>query len=168
MATQAKITDVEAIELFRGALILFASQARPALEEISSEIVRTRLWLQNDQRYFWENQKRAREKKMEQAQQELFTARLSDSQETTSLLQMAVQRARRGVEEAEQKMKRLKKWDGDLENRAAPLLKEVEQLHNFLTADIPRAIAHLAQIVKTLDAYADAGRAAAVPEEKKS
>jgi hypothetical protein len=163
MTSQAKITDVEAIELFRAALILFASHARPALEEISGEIVRTRLWLQNDQRYFWENQKRAREKKMEQAQQELFSARLSEFQETTSLLQMAVHRARRGVEEAEQKLKRLKKWDGDLENRAAPLLQEIEQLHGFLTADIPRAVALLAQIVKTLDAYAGVARQ---PEKK--
>src|ERR1035441_6097277 len=78
MATQAKITSVEAIELFHAALIVFTSQARPALEEVSSEMTRTRLWLENDQRRFWENERRIRSKKLEQAQQELFTARLSD------------------------------------------------------------------------------------------
>ena len=63
MATQAKITSVEAIELFRAALIVFTSQARPALEEVSSEMTRTRLWLENDQRRFWENERRSPEQK---------------------------------------------------------------------------------------------------------
>jgi len=157
MAGQAKITSVEAIELFRAALIVFTSQARPALEEISSEMTRTRLWLENDQRRFWENERRVRSKKLEQAQQELFTARLSDFQETTSLLQMTVNRAQRTVRDAEEKLARLKKWDRELENRSAPLLKEVEQLHSFLTAEMPKAVAYLSQVVRSLDAYTDAG-----------
>jgi hypothetical protein len=156
MAGQAKITSVEAIELFRAALIVFTSQARPALEEVSSEVLRTRLWIQNEQRRFWENEVRVRGKKLAQAQQELFTARLSQFQESTSLHLMAVHRAQKAVRAAEEKVACLKKWDRDLDNRAAPLLNEVEQLHNFLTGDIPKAVAYLAQVVKTLDAYADA------------
>jgi chromosome segregation ATPase len=159
MATQAKITSVEAIELFRAALIVFTSQARPALEEVSSEMTRTRLWLENDQRRFWENERRIRSKKLEQAQQELFTARISDFQETTSLLQMTVNRAQRAVRDAEEKLQRLKRWGRELDNRSAPLLKEIEQLHSFLTSEMPRAVAYLGQVVRTLDAYADAGAA---------
>ena len=157
MAGQAKITSVEAIELFRAALIVFTSQARPALEEISSDVMRSRLWLQNDQRRFWENELRQRNKKLVQAQQELFTARLSDFQESTSLQQMTVRRAQQTVHVAEEKLKSLKKWDRELDNRAAPLLKEVEQLHGFLTAEMPKAVAYLSQVVRALDAYTDAG-----------
>jgi chromosome segregation ATPase len=165
MPGQAKITSVEAIELFRAALIVFTSQARPALEEVSSEMLRMRLWLENDQRRFWENERRVRNKKLEQARQELFTARLSEFQETTSLLQMTVNRAQRAVGHAEEKLARLKKWGRELENRSAPLLKEVEQLHGFLTAEMPRAVAYLAQAVRALDAYTDAG-APGKPEGK--
>jgi hypothetical protein len=164
MATQANITSVEAIELFRAALILFTSQARPALEEVSSEVMRARLWLENDQWRFWENELRQRNKKLEQAQSELLTARMSDFQETTSLQQMSVRRSRQSVEKAGEKLKMLKKWDRDLENRAAPLLKEVEQLHSFLTGEMPKAVAHLALVVRALDAYADAG--APAPQTK--
>ena len=163
MATQAQITSVEAIELFRAALILFTSQARPALEEISSEVMRSRVWLQNDQRRFWENELRQRNKKLEQAQAELLTARLSDFQESTSLQQMTVRRARLAVQQAEDKLKAMKKWGRELDNRAAPLLKEVEQLHGFLTGEMPRAVAYLAQVVRTLDAYAEAGATSAAP-----
>jgi hypothetical protein len=165
MAGQAKITSVEAIEQFRAALIVFTSHARPALEEVSGEMTRTRLWLENDQRRVWENERRNRNKKMEQAQQELFTARLSDFQETTSLLQMTFNRTQRAVREAEEKLVRLKKWDRELDNRAAPLLKEVEQLHSFLTAEMPKAIAYLSQVVRSLDAYTDAA-APGKPEGK--
>jgi hypothetical protein len=164
MAGQAQITSVEAIELFRAALIVFMSRARPALEEISGEGLRTRLWLENDQRRFWENERRVRGKKLEQTQQELFNARLSQFQDSTSLQIMAVHRAQRAVREAEEKLVVLKKWGRELENRSAPLLKEVDQLHSFLTAEMPRAIAYLGQVVKTLDAYADAG--APKPEGK--
>ena len=157
MAIQAKITSVEAIEYFRAALILFASEARPALEEVSSEVTRLRLWLENDQWRHWEYELRLRNKKLEQAQAELLTMRLSDFSETTSLQQMTVRRARQAVEQAGEKLKSLKKWDRDLENRAAPMLKEIEQLHNFLTGEMPKALAYLAQVVRTLDAYASAG-----------
>ena len=146
--------------MFRAALIVFTSQARPALEEVSGEGVRTRLWLENDQRRFWENERRVRSKKLEQAQQELWTARLSQFQDSTSLQIMAVHRAQRAVRDAEEKLAVLKKWGRELENRSAPLLKEVEQLHNILTAEMPKAVAYLAQVVRTLDAYADAGASA--------
>jgi hypothetical protein len=153
MSEQAKITSVEAIESFRAALILYLSQARPALEEISGEIVRTKVWLQHDQRRLWENEMRKRLKKLEEAQQELFSARLSNFQETTSLQQMVVQRTQRAVREAEEKLARLKKWDRELENRSEPLVKSAEQFHTFLTTEMPKAIAYLAQVVKTLEAY---------------
>ncbi len=164
MATQAKITSVEAIELFRAALIVFTSQARPALEEISGDMLRTRLWLDSDQRRFWESELRARNKKLEQTQQELMNARLSEFQDSTSLQIMAVHRAQQSVREAKEKLAALKKWGRELENRAAPLLKEVEQLHSFLTAEMPKATAYLAQVVRALDAYAET--AAPAPQTK--
>ena len=57
--------------------------------------------------------------------------------------------------EAEAKLAVLKKWDRELENRTDPLVKQVTQLHGFLTTDMGRAVAYLAQVVKALEAYAD-------------
>ena len=154
MAERAQVTSVEAIESFRASLILFLSKARPTLEEISSDLLRTRLWLQNDQRSHWENQLRLRGRMLEQAQSELFGARLSKIQTATAAQYMAVTRARNAVREAETKLRLLKKWDRELEHRSEPLMKQVEQLHGFLAADMGKAVAYLAQVVRTLDAYA--------------
>ena len=158
MADRAKVTSVDAIESFRADLIVFLSKARPTLEEISSDVLRTRLWLQNDQRARWENELKQRARQLERAEAELFGSRLSKIQSPTAAQQMAVIRARRAVREAEAKLKVLKKWDRELENRSEPLLKQVDQLHGYLTSQMGKAVAHLAQVVSALEAYTDEPR----------
>jgi hypothetical protein len=167
MAQQAQITSVEAIEAFRANVILYLSKARPVLEEVSADVLRTKLWLQHDQRQRWENELRLRNRRLEEAKAELFNAKLSQFQQNTALPHMVMQRAQQAVKEAEAKLAVLKKWERELENRTDPLTKQVEQLHGFLTTDMTRAAAYLAQVVKTLDAYADvlapSGSAASTP-----
>ena len=154
MAEKAQITSVEAIESFRVQLIVFLGQARPVLEEVGNEMSRTRLWLQNDQRMFWEHELRLRNRKLEEAKQELFNSTISNIPTgTTALLQMTMQRSQRAVHVAEAKLKLLKRWDNELDNRAAPLLKQAEPLHGFLATDMTRAVAYLDQVLKALEAY---------------
>jgi hypothetical protein len=116
---------------------------------------RARLWVQNDQQSLWEGQIRKRYRKLEEARAELFSARLSQFHESTSLCLMDVQRAERANREAEAKMTVIKKWDRELEDRTDPLVKQVTQFHTFLATDMKRAVAYLDQVVKTLEAYAD-------------
>lgn len=156
MAARAQVTSVEALEAFRANLILFLSKARPVLEEVSEEVSRTRVWLQSEQRTHWEREMRHRHRELEEAQQELFSAKLSKLQEASALHYMAVQRAQRALREAETKRDLVKKWERELENRTEPLLKQLDQLHGFLASDMARAAAYLAEVVKTLEAYADA------------
>jgi hypothetical protein len=155
MPQQAQVSSVEAIEAFRSNLIVFLSKARPALEEVSSEVQRLRQWLQNDQRRHWENELKRRRRKLEEAQQELFSAKLAKLQAGTTLPFMAVQRAQHEVREAETKLGILKKWDRDLENRTDPLVKQIEQTHGYLTTDGTKAVVYLAQALRALEAYAN-------------
>src|ERR1700761_8931347 len=98
MTQRAQITSVEAIESFRAMLVVYLSQVRPVLDEISQETIQTRLWVQNDRRRFWEHQLRLRYRRLEEAKQELFNATLSKLREKSALQQMAVQRAQRAVQ----------------------------------------------------------------------
>jgi hypothetical protein len=63
-------------------------------------------------------------------------------------------RARRAVNEAEEKLRLIKKWTLDFDNRVQPLVKELENLRTLFANDMPRAVLKLAQLTKTLDAYA--------------
>jgi len=153
MAEQAQVTSVEAIESFRASLILFLSKVRPTLEEVSDEVMRLQARIQNDQRRFWESELRKRGLKLEEAKQELFNAALSQLQQATALQHMAVQRAQRAVRDAEDKLGTVKKWERALEDRTAPLVKQIEEFHGFLTVEMGRAGAQLVQFVKALEAY---------------
>jgi hypothetical protein len=154
MAQTANITSIDAITAFRAALIVYLSKARPLLEETSGEIIRTRQWLENNQRQYWETQMRLRGRKLEEARAELFNATLSTLREANALQHMAVQRAERALREAEAKLKVVKKWSRDLDDRTGPLVKETEQFQTFLSTDLSRAIANLDQVIKALEAYA--------------
>ena len=111
MAQRAQVTSVEALESFKASLIVYLSKARPTLEEIRAEILRTRLWLQNDRRVHWESQLRRRNSELEQAKQSLFSDRLSSLHEATAEKQAAVHKAKRALEEAEAKLKLLRTWN---------------------------------------------------------
>src|SRR5437868_2084541 len=110
MAQQAKVTSVEAIEAFRANLIVYLSKARPALEEVTSEVARTRQWLTHDQRRFWQQELKQRHKKLERLQAELFGAMMSKLTDVSAAQQLAVRRAQESVREAEAKLQMLKHW----------------------------------------------------------
>jgi hypothetical protein len=154
MSGKAQVTSVEAIESFRSSLIVYVGRARAALDEVNAEVVRTREWLHTDQRRKWTQELQLRLRRLEEARNELFSARLSPLQEPSALQVMAVQRGERAVQEAESKLARLKKWDRGMPDHADPLVKQLDQLHGFLSSDLNKAVQYLAEVVKTLDAYA--------------
>jgi hypothetical protein len=157
MPERAHVTSSEAIESFRASLIAYLAKARPILEDGADEVSRTRQWLQMDRRMHWEAQVRRRTKIHEQAQQAVFSARLSNLRDTTSAEQAAVLRAKRALNEAEEKLRVVKRWTMEFDNRVDPLVKQLEGLRTMLANTMPKAAVHLAQTVKVLEAYAGVG-----------
>jgi len=154
MSQRADVTSVESLETFKASLINYLAKAGPTLEEVRAEVFRARIWLQSDRRPHWENQLRRRSRDLEQAQQALFSARLSTLSNTTAEGRAAVHKARRAVEEAESKLKLLRIWNREFDTRVQPLLKQLENLSTFLAHNMPQAVARLAQAADTLSAYA--------------
>ena len=153
MPGPAQVTSVEAIAAFRAELVVYLAAVKPVIDEVTSEVLHTRSWLEDDRRRFWQQEMRARSRKLEDAKQELFTASISRMGEATSFQQMAVQRAQRAVREVEEKLTVIKKWDRDLDNQTSPLVKQMEQLHGFLTVEMAKAVAYLDQALAALAAY---------------
>jgi hypothetical protein len=163
MSQKVQVRSLDAIEAFRSSLIVYLSQARPALEEVSAEVLRIRLWLENEQRTYWENQVRRRTKEVEQAQQALFSGRLGTLKRESTADQMVFHRARRALDEAEGKLRLLKKWTREFDSRAQPLLKQTEKLHTVFSNDMVKAVAYLTQVIGTLAAYAEVSPALTEP-----
>ena len=153
MATQAKITSLEALETFRAALIVFLTKARRSMDEVGDEIRRTRQWLEHDRRQYWGGELRRRKRTLDQAQQELFSARLSEFMEATTR-QLAVRKAKLALSEAEEKLRAVKLWTQKYDNTVEPLAKGLEGLRYHIEHDMPGAVAFLAQAQKILETYA--------------
>lgn len=154
MSQGAKVASSEAIESFRAALIVYVSKTRPLVEDASDEVSRTREWLQHDRRIHWENLVRRRTRQLEEAQQELFSVSLSHLGATRMSQLAAVQKAKNALQEAQEKLKLIQRWVREFDNRAGPIVKQLEQLLTVLAHDMPKGAAYLSQMVQKVDAYA--------------
>ena len=165
MPESAHITSLEALESFRSHLIVFLNAARPALDEVRGEIVRTRLWLEHEQRTYWENQIRRRTQKLQDAEAELFKLRLSTMHNATEVAQAAVRRATAAIREAEAKLKAVKRWSREFDREIEPHARLLDRLRDVLSNEMTTAAGDLS---RTMDILADyAGVTVSPPAGKK-
>jgi len=154
MPDQAHLTSSEAIEFFRATLIAYITKTRPLVEDACDEVFRTRDWLHNDRRIHWENQVRKRTRVLEEARQALLGAKMSHLRETRASEHLAVERAKRALVEAEEKLKLIKTWAREFDQRAQVLVKELEHVRSLIATQLPGGVMHLSQIVRRVEEYA--------------
>jgi hypothetical protein len=156
MAIQARVTSTDALEMFRAKLVIFISKARVSVDDATDEVRRTRVWLQHDQPMRWQGEIRQRTKKLDQAQHELRNAQFAAQEAAIQTRQAAVNRAKQALAEAEDKLRRIKKWNLNYDNIADPIVRRLDGFRQFVTDDLPKGVAHLRNIQKALEAYAEA------------
>ena len=99
---------------------------------------------------------------LQELQQQLLSAKISNLRNETAAQAVAVERAKRAVREAEDKRSAVRRWSRDYENRVQPLAKQIDQLLTFLSADLGKATAYLASILGILESYAGPRAGAAI------
>ena len=154
MPERAKVTSLEAIEDFRAKLIVYRDKASRVLDEVSDEVTRARLWLETDRPAHWQNQIKQRTRELEQAQQELFSAQLSGLRDASYTQQAAVQKCRRAIHDAEDRIKLVKQWQRQFDQRVASPARQVEKLRHTLSNDLGQAVFWLNEVTKSLTDYA--------------
>lgn len=155
MAEQAKVSSIDALEAFRADLIQYVEKARVALEDAEGEVRRTRSWLDVDRTGYWAGQMKLRTKQLEQAEADLYNATITRPKESHSFYKMAVLKAKRRLEEAEEKIRVLKKWRQAFDNRATPLLRQLDPMFFLVGQQLPKGIHSLTESIKALQAYAE-------------
>jgi hypothetical protein len=157
---------LETLEFFRQKLLVFQSKAQRVMEDVRSQIKVTRNWLQNEQWLHWETQIKKRQKLLEQAEAELMTARFSEFVDNLALQQQAVRKARRALDEAEEKLRMVKKWSQEFDRVVDPHTRKLERLRGWLDDEVPKATAFLWNAQRTLEDYAQGGPPSAAPPAK--
>ena len=155
MSQQAWVTSVEALDAFRASLVIFVTKARQAVDTARDSVRRTRNWLQHEQRVHWEGEIRRRQRQLDQAVQDLYSARLTKMTGAIAIREAVVRKAKAAVEEAHQKLRNVKKWNQNFDATADPLVKKLDGFREFLDQEMPDAITFLYRAREILDAYAE-------------
>lgn len=163
MSDQVKVSSIDALEAFRADLIQYVEKARVALEDAEGEVRRTRTWLDVDRTNYWMRQLKQRTKELEQVEAEFYNATITRPKESHAFHKMAVLKAKRRLEEAEQKMLVLKKWRQTFDNRVTPLVRQLDPMFFLVGRHLPKGIHSLGESIKALQAYAEKGPAATSP-----
>jgi hypothetical protein len=155
MPERANVSSLEAMETFRARLIVYREKAGRVLDEINDQVIRTRVWLEKDCPARWQGELRRLQRELEQRQQELFSAQISNLQDASAVQHMAVQKARRAIREVEAKLLMVRQWNRQFDHRVEPAARQAEKLRHTLGHDLGLGIAWLAELIKTLGAYAE-------------
>ncbi len=154
MPEAARITSVEAIEAFRADLLVYLEKARNVVDEVGEEVKRTHGWLQDDRGPHWAQQVKRRTVALQERQQELFSAQLGNFKHNIQAELVAVRRAKQALEEAEEKVKLVKRWLRDYPIEVEPLARHADLLRHVLVSDMGKAVLLLSQTIEALHAYA--------------
>ena len=157
MGNQAKVSSLDALDQFRASLVIFLGKARRSVSDAGDEARNTRMWLQHDRMVYWESEIRKRSKIHDQLpSRNIMSARLSKNNENAlTIRKNAVAKAKRALEEAQDKVRRVKQWAQNFDNAADPIVKRMESVRQYLDVDMPKAIAYLVNLQRTLAAYAE-------------
>lgn len=163
MSDQAKISSIDALEAFRADLVQYIAKARVALEDMTGDVRRTQTWIESDRTQHWSGQIKQWTKALHQAEQELYSANLTNPQASNAFQKMAVVKAKRKLEEAEAKMRLVKKWRQNFENRATPLLRQLDPMFFLVGQQLPKGVFSLGESIKALQTYAEKHAPATAP-----
>ncbi|MEO6739118.1 MAG: hypothetical protein ABIP20_02635 [Chthoniobacteraceae bacterium] len=155
MSQQARVTSVDALDAFRANLIIFVTKAREAVDSTRDRVRRTRNWLQQEQPVHWQGEIRKRQRHLDQVVQELYSARLTQMTGAIAIREAAVRKAKAAVEEAHEKLRKVKKWNQNFDATADPLVKKLDGFREYLDHEMPDAITFLYRAREILDAYAE-------------
>lgn len=157
MADRADVTSIDALEHFRSSLLVYMDKMGVTLDEIDDAVKRTRVWVQSEQPNHWKKEIKRLTRALEDAEQALFSSRLSASREPSAQEQMNVNRLRRALRDADEKLRITKKWSRNYDSVVEPLAKKLEILRFMITERLPQGTQYLKQAADTLHAYAETG-----------
>jgi len=154
-ASNARVTSIDALDDFRAKLLVYVARARRLLDDVNDDVVRTRAWLQSDRLPYWKKQVWQRQKQLAAADQELMTARLSGMEEAVQARRMAVNKCKTAVQEAEERLGRVKHWIRQYGTAVEPRAKVVTHMRQMVDHDLRKAVAFLENAAVTLTEYAE-------------
>ncbi len=156
MALPVDVKSIDILKDFRAHLCHFGEDAKHALAAVEMEINRMVDWLTNDRRLYWQAEIRRRHDDLLQAKTELHRKRTSQMfghdaslSEPRELLRIAKLR----LEEAEQKLEKVKKWGPQLQQAILEYQSQARPLSDMIDGDLAHSLTLLDNMITALEEY---------------
>jgi hypothetical protein len=157
MSPAARVTSIDVLPLLASALQKFRGEAANAVDDIEGEVRRALEWIHHDRKEYWAQESRRAQEAFNQArvslQQAMTMRRIGDRDPSCIDEKRALDRAKRRMEVARQKILAVRHWEGVLDRAADDLRRSRTQFDSWLEADITRAVVALNDMSESLVAY---------------
>jgi len=165
MSNPARVESIEALKMFRRAIIKFAEAATVAMGDAESEMQRRLNWLENEQDSHWQGQIRKRQEEVSKCRDAVrqkklfkdFAGRTPSADQEEKALRIALAR----LEEAERKLAAVRKYAKKLPREMEVYKGTVQRFATTVQSDLPTAAGKLDAMIRKLEEYAALGPAAA-------
>lgn len=156
-AEGAEVRNLESLERFRAGLLEFIHDGANALAEADSEVDRMQIWLERDQKIHWQHEHRRRSEEVARAKSALYrkqvTVSSKDRPPSAVDEKKALQKAQARLDEAEQKLRRIKHWSVALGQEAARYKAATAALGSVFERDLPLSAELLKRAITALEQY---------------
>lgn len=161
MAEVARVHNLEALKKLKRALHKFQETVNVALTDAESEMQRTSIWLETEQRTHWNAQLRKSHEAVEKAKQAVREKQLfndASGNRSSAIDEMKIlQKAQRRLAEAEQKVAAIKKYIPRMQKETQIYRGGVQRFASTVQIDLPIAVDKLDQMLAKLEAYVSLG-----------
>ena len=156
MARGAKVRSIDAVGTFSAALKNFEEEASGALTSLDMEVRRALEWIHQERKEYWKQQVRRRQDKVAEARGDLercMTYRSTDEQPSCHEEKIALEKAKRRLRVAEEKVRIVRHWARVLDHEVHEFRGSMNQLAHWLQVDHPQSVAALERMMSALSAY---------------
>lgn len=164
----ANVNSIQAIADVKAAVAMFVDQANGALEEVDVEIRRVLEWVLNEQPPYWQRQIRECEERVTLAKVDLHRCRSMkvsrDHVPDCAEQKVALRKAELRLEEAREKLRKVREWGRQLPTLIDEYLAQAQQLGNYLVDDLGRGTATLERMTQALEGYLSVAPSPTQPE----
>jgi hypothetical protein len=156
--SSANVRSIQMLHEFRASLVTFREESGQALGAVEVEIRRMIDWLTHDQLKYWQVEMRRREDVVGEARADLnrcLMATASEGVPSCSDQKKALEKAKRRLTEAQEKLEKVKQWSRVVEQEVSEYRGPAQSLGNLLDGALPTGLALLDRKVAMLEAYAE-------------
>lgn len=152
----ASVHSIPMLREFRAALATFESDGKESQAVNDMSVRRGVDWFQNDLLKQWLSEVRKREEAVTNARGEYERCRMQSfggRPPDCTDQKVALKKAQLRLEEAQDKVKAVKKWSRVLEEEMQDYQGQSQQLTDLLSGEMPKAMAELDRMLAALEAY---------------